>query len=199
VLERKSALVGALQSGGRSGATGQRRLRIGETRGWNLLQVAAFSATLEELEQAVRPLLGGDLPTRLGKAISLNGRRLLKTGPQQFWIITRASEDLTTAFEAAVTQDIGAVTPLSHSRTCIFVEGLSARELLTTGIALDLHPDAFQLDSFALTGLHHTPIMIHRSGDNRYDLYVMRTFALWTWEWLTDAVLPYGYEIVLPL
>jgi sarcosine oxidase gamma subunit len=41
--------------------------------------------------------------------------------------------------------------------------------------------------------------MIHRSGDNRYDLYVMRTFALWAWEWLTDAALPYGYEIVLPL
>lgn len=196
MLERKSALVGALQSGGRNGATGQRRLRIGETRGWNLLQVAAFPATLEELEQAVRPLLGGDLPTRLGKAISVNGRRLLKTGPEQFWIITRASEDLTTAFQAAVTQDIGTVTPLSHSRTCIFVEGLSARELLATGIALDLHPDAFQLDSFALTGLHHTPIMIHRSGDNRYELYVMRTFALWAWEWLTDAALPYGYEIV---
>lgn len=196
MLERKSALVGALQSGGRNGATGQRRLRIGETRGWNLLQVAAFSATLEELEQAARPLLGGDLPTRLGKAISVNGRRLLKTGPEQFWIITRASEDLTTAFQAAVTQDIGTVTPLSHSRTCIFVEGLSARELLATGIALDLHPNAFQLDSFALTGLHHTPILIHRSGDNRYELYVMRTFALWAWEWLTDAALPYGYEIV---
>ncbi|MFZ1098903.1 MAG: sarcosine oxidase subunit gamma family protein [Steroidobacteraceae bacterium] len=199
MLERKSALVDALQSGSRNGTTGQRRLRIGETRGWNLLQVASFSATLEELEQAVRPLLGGDLPTRLGKAISVNGRRLLKTGPEQFWIITRASEDLTTAFEAAVTQDIGTVTPLSHSRTCIFVEGLSARELLATGIALDLHPNAFQLDSFALTGLHHTPILIHRSGDNRYDLYVMRTFALWAWEWLTDAALPYGYEIVLPL
>ncbi|MFZ1904752.1 MAG: sarcosine oxidase subunit gamma family protein [Steroidobacteraceae bacterium] len=195
MLERKSALVGALQSAGRNG-TGQRRLRIGETRGWNLLQVAAFSATLEELEQAARPLLGGDLPTRLGKAISVNGRRLLKTGPEQFWIITRASEDLTTAFEAAVTYDIGTVTPLSHSRTCIFVEGLSARELLATGIALDLHPAAFQLDSFALTGLHHTPILIHRSGDNRYELYVMRTFALWAWEWLTDAALPYGYEIV---
>ena len=199
MLERKSALVDALQSAGRNGTTGQRRLRIGETRGWNLLQVASFSATLEELEQAVRPLLGGDLPTRLGKAISVNGRRLLKTGPEQFRTITRASEDLTTAFEAAVTQDIRTVTPLSHSRTCIFVEGLSARELLATGIALDLHPTAFQLDSFALTGLHHTPILIHRSGDNRYDLYVMRTFALWAWEWLTDAALPYGYEIVLAL
>ena len=49
-------------------------------------------------------------------------------------------------------------------------------ELLATGIALDLHPNAFQLDSFALTGLHHTPILIHRSGDNRYDLYVMLNF-----------------------
>ena len=198
MLERKSALVGALQSGGRNGPTGQRRLRIGEARGWNLLQVAAFSATLEEMQLAVWPVLGADLPSRVGKAISVNGRRLLKTGAEQFWIITRAPEDLTTVLEAAVTPDIGTVTPLSHSRTCIFVEGLSARELLTTGIALDLHPVAFGLDCFALTGLHHTPIMIHRSGDNRYDLYVMRTFALWAWEWLTDAALPYGYEIVLP-
>jgi methylglutamate dehydrogenase subunit D len=197
VFERKSALVGALQSGGRSGATGQRPLRIGETRGWNLLQVAAFPATLGQLEQAVRPVLGVGLPISVGKAISINGRRLLKTGPQQFWIITRAPEDLTTVLGGAVTPDIGAVTPLSHSRTCIFVEGLSARELLTTGIAVDLHADVFHLGCFALTGLHHTPILIHRSGDNRYDLYVMRTFALWAWEWLTDAALPYGYEIVI--
>jgi kynureninase len=46
----------------------------------------------------------------------------------------------------------------------------------------------------ALTGLHHTPIMILRSGESRYELYVMRTFALCTWEWLIDAALPFGYE-----
>lgn len=196
MFERKSALVGVLIHSGRDGAGGQRRLRVGEVRGWRLVQVAAFPATLGELEKVVRPVLGADLPVRMSEAIIVGGRRLLKIGPEQFWIITSDGEELAPTLQAAVGPAIGAVTPLSHSRACIFVEGLSARKLLATGIALDLHPDVFRANCFALTGLHHTPILIYRSGEDRYELYVLRTFALSLWEWLTDAALPFGSDIV---
>jgi len=196
VFERQSVLAGVLKHSSRDGAGGQRRLRIGEARGWNLVQVAAFAATMAELEKVVRPLLGADLPVRVGEAATAGARRILKTGPEQFWIITRDGEDLVPPLQTAVAPAIGAVTPLSHSRTCIFVEGLPARELLSTGIALDFDPDVFRPGCFALTGLHHTPILIHRSGENRYELYAMRTFALFAWEWLVDAALPFGYDIV---
>jgi sarcosine oxidase gamma subunit len=95
----------------------------------------------------------------------------------------------------AVDPVLGSITVLSHSRTCVWLDGPAARDVLAMGIAVDLSPDVFELNSFALTGLHHTPIMIHRSSATRYDLYALRTFALWTWEWLVDAALPFGYQI----
>jgi sarcosine oxidase subunit gamma len=63
------------------------------------------------------------------------------------------------------------------------------------GIALDFHQSTFRIGHFAMAGLHHTAVLVHRSGEERYELYVLRSFALWTWEWLTDAALQFGYEI----
>jgi heterotetrameric sarcosine oxidase gamma subunit len=196
VLERHSVLVGVLNSAGRDGAGGERRLRVGEARGWRLVQVGGFPGAAMALATAVRPVLGTDLPNSVGEATAVSSRLFLKVGPEQFWIITRDNEDLARALESVVSPTVGSVTPLSHSRTCIWIDGPSSREVLATGIALDLHPDVFRRYCFALTGLHHTPLMILRSGESRYELYALRTFALWTWEWLIDAALPFGYEII---
>jgi len=194
VLERSSALKGVRQSGGRDGSGG-RSLRISEATGWRLVQIAAFPLTAMTLARATRPLLGADLPVAVGAAIVLGARLLLKIGPEHFWIITRDGEDLAEALQSVVSPAIGSVTPLTHSRTCIRIEGPPSREVLASGVALDLHPDVFRPGFFALTGLHHTPVMIYRSGGLQYDLYVLRTFAVWTWEWLIDAARPFGYEI----
>jgi sarcosine oxidase subunit gamma len=196
MLERQSALASALSRGGRDGVGNARRLRLGEVRDWPLVQIAAFASTLSELEQAVKPLLGIVLPTIIGEVVTDGARRLMKTGPEQFWIVGPAADDMAARLQAAVAPTIGAVTTLSHSRTRIFVEGDAARELLAKGIPLDFHPEVFRVDQFALTGLHHTPVLLHRSGENRFEIYAMRTFALSVWEWLTDAALPFGYEVV---
>ena len=198
MLERSSVLIGVRRGAGHDGTGGQRRLRIGEARGWKLVQVAAFPTTAAELELAVQPSIGGDLPARVGHALSIGTRLLLRTGPEHFWIITRDGENIVPALQAAVAPAIGSVTALSHSRTCIWIEGSHSREVLATGIALDLDPAVFPPNSFALTGLHHTPIMVLRSDATRFELYVSRTFAVWTWEWLTDAALQYGYEVDVP-
>jgi heterotetrameric sarcosine oxidase gamma subunit len=91
---------------------------------------------------------------------------------------------------------VGAVTSLSHSRTRIVIEGACAHDVLQKGIPLDFDPDAFRVDQAALSGLHHTPILIHRAGAGRYEIYAMRSFALSVWEWLTDAALEFGYDVV---
>jgi heterotetrameric sarcosine oxidase gamma subunit len=196
VLESNSALAGVLTGDGRDGAGGERRLRVGEARGWRLVQVAAFPGAAVALATAVRPVLGTDLPTSVGEAAVVSSRLFLKVGPEQFWIITRDNEDLARTLGSVVLPTVGSVTPLSHSRTCIWIDGPLSREVLATGIAVDLHPDVFRRHCFALTGLHHTPLMILRSGESRYELYALRTFALWTWEWLIDAALPFGYEVL---
>ncbi len=196
MLEKNSVLVGVLKSCGRNSARGKRGLRVGEARDRRLVQVAAFPGTAMALATAVRPILGTDLPISVGEAVAVSSRLLLKIGPEQFWIITRDNEDLARALQSVVPPTVASVTPLSHSRTCIWIDGPSSREVLASGIALDLHPDVFRPHCFALTSLHHTPLMILRRGESLYELYALRTFALWTWEWLMDAALPFGYEIV---
>jgi sarcosine oxidase subunit gamma len=195
MLERQSALASAFAKGGRSGADGRRRLKLGEERGWSLVQLSGFASTMGQLGEAAAPVLGSTLPPTVGEAVASGARQLLKTGPEQFWILGPEQDDLAARLQAAIAPDIGAVTPLSHSRTRIIVEGEAARELLAKGIPLDFHPEVFRTGHFALTGLHHTPVLLLRSAVDRYDIFAMRTFALSVWEWLTDAALPLGYEI----
>ena len=194
VFERQSALAGANLQKARHRLDGQPPLRIGEVRGWSLVQIAAFATTLAELKCAVRSLLDVALPSCVGDVVTVGARQLLKTGSTQFWIISRDGEDLTSVLRAAVAPTIGAVTPLSHARTCIYVDGSAARELLSC-IAIDFHPSVFHRNCFALTALHHTPVLVHRSNENRYELFLLRTFAQSAWEWLADAAMPFGYVI----
>lgn len=168
-------------------------LEIGEVRGFALLQAAAFVDTVSELDRAVRSVLGVALPTRIDMPVHADGCCVFKVGPEQFWIA--GPEDAwVTSLRNAVPAAIGSITPLSRARRRLFIEGPAAREALAKGIALDLHPEVFHCNACALTGLQGTPILLHRTGFHRYELYVPRTFADWIWEWLTDAVLPLGCE-----
>ena len=88
---------------------------------------------------------------------------------------------------------IGAVTPLSHSRVRIALEGAPAREVLSKLMPLDFHPQTFAPGTFALTGIHHTPVPVHCTGEDAASTSMrMRTFALNVWEAITDAALEHS-------
>jgi methylglutamate dehydrogenase subunit D len=196
VLKDTSALSLARGLVGTPGAAA-RPLRIGESRDWQLTQIAGFRDTTEDLEAILRTVMKVDIPSEVGEALTSGEALLLKTGPHRFWALTRDGADLASVFDAALVPEVGGVTRLSHSRTCLWVEGDMAADVLASGIALDFS-NFSRVNYFALTGLHHTPLMVYRRSQIRYDLFVMRTFALWTWQWLLDAALPYGYEICGP-
>jgi sarcosine oxidase subunit gamma len=189
VFERQSALATGVEQGGCVWADSRRALTLREIRGWTLVQVAGFSRTAGELEGTLRRVLGGDLPKNIGIVHhALGDRCIFKTAAAQYWIITREGQaDTARELETAVPAHIGAVTSLSHSRACVSVEGANTPSLLATGIAIDLSPEVFRVDHFALTGVHHMPLLIHRSADVRYELYTMRTFAISCWAWLTGS------------
>jgi methylglutamate dehydrogenase subunit D len=196
VAERHSALTEALRRGGRDGSAGLRHLRLGELRGWSLVQLAAFPDTLHEFERALRPVLSGaELPPHARAETLSAGQLVFNTGPGQFWILSPEGQDLAATCRLAIPPHLGSVTSLSHSRTRLLIEGSRAREVLSNGIAIDLHPAVFPVTGFAITGLHHTSVLLHRAGAARYELYVMRSYALWLWGWLIDAALPFGYEL----
>lgn len=193
MLERRSALAGALARGGRDGADGRRRLQLGEVRGWSLVQIAAFPGTMARIESIL-----GAVPTMANEIMAAGDTVLLRIAPDQIWIIGPDASGLDARLQQAIDPADGAVTPLSHGRTRIFIAGGSARDVLMKGVPLDFHPEVFRVGHFALTGLHHTPVLIHRVDDDRYELYALRTFALTLWEWLADAALESGYDIAAP-
>ena len=154
-------------------------LQIGEARGFSLLQVAGSS-------KALTPITG-KLPSKVGVALHSDGRTLMRTGANQFWIVGSETDDLATKL-----RDLAILTPLSHSRTRIFIEGAPARDVLAKGIPLDFHISAFKPSMFAMTGIHHTPVLVHCISDNRFEIYALRTFAVSVWDWLTDAALEFA-------
>ena len=175
MLERRSALADAKPY--KSSV-----LQIGEVRGFSLIQAAGLSKDFQEKIASQT----GPLPATVGVAVESQGRTAMRVGPQQFWFAGSETDEL-----AAKLMRLCAVTPLSHSRTRIFLEGPPARDILAKGIPLDFHESAFTPGMFAMTGLHHTPVLVHCVSENRFELYALRTFAVSVWDWLRDAALEF--------
>jgi heterotetrameric sarcosine oxidase gamma subunit len=173
----------------------RRPLRIGRLGDTALLQVAAFDGTLEDLERVVGSALGVELPKRIDTPARSGAHRVFMVGPGRFWIAGPQGAWVA-SLRQAVPPEVGCLTALSHARVRLLLDGPCAREVLCQGISLDLHPEVFRCDAYALTGLRDTPVLLHRAGTDRYELYVLRTFAEWIWEWLTDAALPFGCEVI---
>jgi len=156
-------------------------LTLGEVRNFTLTQVAGFGNFAADLAA-----IAGTLPQANDQAIESNGRTVFRTGPQTFWFAGPDNDDLATRLSGKAI-----VTPLSSSRTRISIEGSAARDVLRKGIPIDLHESVFTPGRFAMTGLHHTPILLHCTAEQRFELYAMRTFALDAWAWLEDAALEF--------
>jgi methylglutamate dehydrogenase subunit D len=175
MLERRSALASATPYK-------SSKLSLAEAPGFTLTQVAGLDGGFEGALSGIV----GDLPSRVGIALEQNGRTIFRIGPAQFWIVGPETDDAPQRL-----QHLCAVTPLTHSRTRIMIEGAPARAVLAKLMPIDFHPAVFVPGCFALTGLHHTPVTVHCTGETRFDLYAMRTFALNLWEVVTDAALEY--------
>ena len=143
-------------------------LTISEAPEFTLTQ---YAGTEKDLKKAL-----GKLPAKIG--IFQDG--LFRISPTQIW---------------SLNEPIAApncfVTPLSSSRTRIEISGSPAREVLAKCAAIDFHKNEFKTGSFAQTGIHHVPVLIHCVAGEIFHLYVMRTFALSIWDHVTDAALEF--------
>jgi hypothetical protein len=166
MLDRNSSLASAKPYKGIG-------LMIAEAPDFALSQ---YAGSEKELKKAL-----GKIPPRVGTALELGGRTLLRINHTQIWGV---GEPIKT--EACIT------TPLSSSRTRIAIAGINARAVLAKLAAIDFHVKSFTPGLFASTGIHHTPVLIHCTDENTFHIYAMRTFGLSVWEALTDAALEFS-------
>ena len=171
MLERRSALASAKPYVSAV-------LNIAERPGFTLTQVAGLDGDFESKLSAVL----GALPAKVAQAQVNGGHSIFRIGPAQFWIVGPETDDI-----AMKLQGQCAVTQLSSSRVRIALDGAPARDVLAQLMPVDWDASVFTAGSVALTGLHHTPVTVHCTGENAFDIYVMRTFALDVWEAVTDA------------
>ncbi len=193
MLERVSALAGITPYEGDG-------IRIAENAAFTLTQVSGAA-------KALKATLGV-LPGAVGTTVSIDSTTVLRTGPAQIWLIEKGSNSRTPSSPRKRGPNFSAselrskldsrfrgndglgdifVTSLSSSRTCIALEGIRSRDVLAKCAVIDCHPKTFKPNHFAMTGIHHMPVLIHCNGADEFHICIMRTFALSLWEVLVDA------------
>jgi len=153
------------------------RISVTEHAEFSILQVAGFGKNFEKsLAASV-----GNLPADVGVSLTHGANTIMRIAPRQFWVISPEDDPLSLAPSECLS------TPLTSSRTRIAVSGDYARECLAKCSAMDFHSTSFKPDQFALTGIHHMPVLTHCAEIETFHIYVMRTFALHMWEIIVDA------------
>ena len=146
----------------------------------SLVQVQAWPETVDKVEATVKAL-GGDCV-------------VMSTGPGR-WLIEDDEDGLESGLRKKISTKLGAVTDLTHGRVVVTVEGQKTEWVLASGIALDFSLTAFPIGTTQLSHHHEIGLTIHRTAENRFDLYVFTSLARAFWQWLERASAEVGYGV----
>ncbi len=197
--EIRSALAAAYQPG-RYPADAEPGVHLRELTGWDLVQVAAWRGRFEALCTATGQALGTAPPSAPNRCARADDVEILTTSPGRLWCLAPAGDERLVALETAIDEDTGCVTHIGHSHARVRLAGPAVRRLLAQELALDLSAEVFGADMIARTSLHHVSVVLQcidaDPATPTFDLYLPRTFAGSTWEYLLDLTTPHGYEIL---
>ncbi|WP_018045588.1 sarcosine oxidase subunit gamma family protein [Methylobacterium sp. 88A] len=158
-----------------------------------LATLIAVKGRTDALRQVLDERFGWSLPDT--GTTSLTGERgLVWSGPDQWLALFETRREMAGLVQAL--QGLAAVTDQSDARAIVRVSGPDARAFLAKGLAIDLHPRAFQPGQVAVTALAHMGVQVwQRDGSPTYDLAVARSFAGSVWSWLTHAADEFDYDV----
>ena len=148
---------------------------------------------------AAASVLGFGLPTQ-PNTVANNGDLLaLWLGPDEWHVVTPpdAQTVLLDSLETAFRGRHVAVTDVTGGQTVITVSGPSARDVLSKGCPLDLHPAVFKPGDCAQTLLAKANVVIRCVDEElpSFELIVRRSFAEYAAGWLQDAGVGYGVGV----
>jgi sarcosine oxidase, subunit gamma len=115
--------------------------------------------------------------------------RLLKLGPDEWIVVSEALKpaDLFERVKSELPNAAVAIVDLSCALKVLRLEGVAARDLLSGGCGLDLHSQSFPAGHSSRTRLAQLAVIIDCSSDDRFDLYVGRSYRAYLESWLRDA------------
>lgn len=143
----------------------------------------------------VASYLGVDLPTTPSTWVETDAVRVIWLGPDE-WLVTslsRTPQDLEAGLRDAV-RGRGAVVDVSGQRTALRLTGEHARDVLSAGCAVDLHPRVFRRGAAVQTllGLASVVLLALDDTGTSYHILVRSSFAEYLARWLLDAAIEHS-------
>lgn len=83
----------------------------------------------------------------------------------------------------------------SGGQTILELSGPNAVDVLKKSTILDLHPSQFPVGKVAGSVFAKATAVIRRSGEDKWELVVRRSFADYIWLWLQDASREFGLVV----
>ena len=202
---RPAGVFPGLAAFGRHGrATGPAGVVVQERVGPRLAHVASRRGREASLGEAVRATFGID-PPKVGRRHA--GAQLVLTGiGSGQWLAEVAPREPAPgapAIETVLRPALGAsaaIVDQSHARIILRLTGPRVRDLLATGLPIDLHPRAFGPGDAAQSIIAHIGVVIWQLDDEpTYELAVPRSLIGSLWNWLAAGAARHGLEVGVPI
>lgn len=194
MVDQLSPLAPVLRPGRRALADHSVGVTLAEAQPGSIVHLAAWRGEEGALISAISEVTGLALPDGAGGGVSTETKAAFGFAPGKF-LVADQDEGLAADFAKAVTSETGTVTDLSHGRTAIRIAGPKAEWVLAKFFAVDFSLPAFPLGSGLSTVHHDIFAQIQRTGADRFDVYVFRSFARSFWNSLCHASEEVGYEV----
>lgn len=129
------------------------------------------------------------LPFGSNTVIRDGERAALWLGPDEWLIVgpAGAAGAIVAELESALTGAHRSVVDVSANRAWLEVRGPDARELLSRGCPLDLHPSRWRSGMCAQTMLARSQVLLERVHEATTRIGVRPSFAEYVVDWLLDA------------
>ncbi|MCO5065518.1 MAG: sarcosine oxidase subunit gamma family protein [Rhizobiaceae bacterium] len=194
MAEILSPLGEHLRAGRHANSAAEIGVVLSETAPGSIVQLAVWPG----MEAAAQAVISKVLKLKVGNAPgagAASGESAAFGIAPGRWLLVDADEGLAGRLAEAVPASVGSVTDLSHGRTALRIEGDKAAWVLAKFFAVDFSPAKFPVGNGVATNHHDIFAQVQRSGDQRFDIYVFRSFARSFWNALCHAAEETGYEI----
>ncbi len=149
--------------------------------------------------KAVEGVVGIGLPLEPNTVADGPKATVLWLGPNEWLLLTQPDQQagMAQALRDALGDLFAAATDLTGGQTVINLRGDHARDVLSKGCTLDLHPRVFGPGRCAQTHLAKAVVFIRQLDDSpSFDIIVRRSFADYLALWLKDAAQEYGLAVI---
>jgi sarcosine oxidase subunit gamma len=159
------------------------------TGGGVILEHVPFLAQVDvRLDAALVGLAPYPLPTRPNTAWEEGPRAVLWLGPDEWLVLGPPSvgPEIVSEMEAAFDGLHRSIVDVSANRVALELSGPRAKEVLSKGCSLDLHPRSWRPGTCAQTMLARAQVILHERSETT-GILVRPSFADYLVNWLTDA------------